>query len=431
MFWGNWGGYIGPSSAAVVISVPAIVCAQEAADRPNVPVPSEQGLFQDIASLEEKRILSQNGISLEEMCQLVLLNIHQKEFKEAEEFYQKAKAMQEGNNPLLVVTEARLFHSRFQSDWERKRIDERTARDKLDDMISKLQEIFFQKDYSVEVRRQAHYLAGLFHLKLNGIKRSSESHRVAYANLVKASELGHPLAHAELISGKLGLFIACGLQKKNVKDSNLSEERKKEKIEQLVKKMQHIAEIEAPELYKKGIECALQQDDKVDKIWSHLALNLRYAFFNLQIGNYAQDNQTSNKLYTHARLMIEEVLKIAPNNERGHNYLGAVYLRFANINDDVDKKLFFAERSLKSFRRALEINPHDSALYCNLIKVLSYKAEHTETSNGMEEARPVYQEMLEWCHKLINMEETHRMTERDLGYAEKCLDWGRKKLDNE
>ncbi|MBW2987537.1 hypothetical protein KY336_03215 [Candidatus Woesearchaeota archaeon] len=426
-FWGNWN--VGPSSAivpAIIISAPIVASAQEIPNRPNIPVRSEQGLFQDIVSLEEKRILSRNSIPLEDMCRLVTLNVYQKDFEEAAEFYRRAEAMG-GNEQLLAITEAKLLYGTFRRDWDTKKISTHAAKRQLDDVIEKMQEIFVDKSNSTEIRREAHYIAGLLNLRMNEVRGSHENDRTAFANLVRASELEHPLAYAEMISGKLGLLVSCGMQKLKIKRSSLSVEEKKEKIEQLDKRMQRIAEIEAPELYKKGVECALALDDKIEQIRAHLKLNLRYAFFCTQLGDFAQDYHNTNVLYTHARLMIEDVLKIDPNNERGHNYYGVVYLRFAIINEEYEKKMFFIDRSIKGFRKALEINPDDSGLYCNLIRALKYKADHTERQRSAKEALPIYQEMMTFCCKLIGMRETHRMSEKDIDYAKKVLDWGNKK----
>jgi tetratricopeptide (TPR) repeat protein len=423
----NWN--VGPSSAlvvpAIVISVPAVAIAQDI-PRPNVPIRSEQGLFQDLVDREEKKIVTRNSIPLEDMCRLVVLNVHQKDIKEAEEFYRKAENMG-GNRPLLAITEARLVYGRFRHEWDTKKIGRDTARRQLDDVIEKMQEVFVDKSNNKEIRREAHYMMGLFNLRLSEVVKNHRNDRLAFNNLVRAAEMGHPLAYAELISGKIGLVISYGMQKSKIKRGSLSKERKREKIEQLDKRIRSVVQTEVPELYKRGVECALALDDNTEKLWAHIVLNFRFAFFCSQMGDLAKTEHSTNVLYTHARLMIEDTLKIDPNNERGHNYYGVVYMRFAILNNDYEKKMFFINRSINGFRKALEINPHDSGLYCNLIRALKYKADHTERSKCAEEAAPIYQNMMAFCRKLAGMNETHNVPERDLGYAKKVLDWGKEK----
>lgn len=101
-----------------------------------------------------------------------------------------------------------------------------------------------------------------------------------------------------------------------------------------------------------------------------------------------------NYIFSDSIRLWADVVKKAPNSDRGHCVLATGYLNF--YDDSKEKKPELLDKAEKEFKKAIELNYYNSTAHCNLSKVYYYKKNYdkaiyeAEVTNGMKKSQYAY-----------------------------------------
>ncbi|MBW3013015.1 hypothetical protein KY325_00400 [Candidatus Woesearchaeota archaeon] len=426
---GNWGGYIVPSSAAVALSVLSLSCVpaekKQTVDE-LVEVPLQKTPITSTSTGEKKEAEEEKTQeeSLEELCDQIVSNVYQYNIKQAEVFYKKAAVRADANkSPLFILAEARFFNEWHQRDQLRKGRDFDAVRRHYRDIVAKLETVFLDDELDKSTRAFANFLAGTFYLRLARLedqtghkRRASEYIQVAANNLTRALDYGNPFAHADMISLKI-LAETYAIHTSLKKPDN---QGNSEIIKKLIDELD-LRERMAGILYSRGLGLANNLNNEFERAHANAVLHTRYAFYNLQLAEIKKEKEKKNQCLTTAERLLLKAIESNPKYERGHNILGATYLKFADLTEGSDQILMYSEKALAEFRKASELCPNDSAIYCNMLDALSRKAGCLNSMSEPASAAFVLQEVFDIANHIIQMSETWNVPEKDMDAARSCI----------